>query len=60
MSTELRLSVGEDEAVQPGLHSNPVEFDGIISRVVEPFPGAKKFHGGTEAGCLSHFACFGL
>jgi len=28
----------EDKAVQTGLHSNPVEFDGIKTRVVEPFP----------------------
>lgn len=33
---------GEDEAVQPGLHSNPVEFDGIKIGIVEPLPDSEK------------------
>ena len=36
---------GEDEAVQARLHPNPVEFDGIKIRVVEPFPDAQELHG---------------
>jgi hypothetical protein len=35
----------EDEAVQPSLHSNPVEFDGIKTRVVEPLPNAEEENG---------------
>ena len=35
----------EDEAVQAGLHSNPVEFDGIKIRIVELFPDAEKLDG---------------
>lgn len=34
----------ECKAVQTGLDSNPVEFDGIKSRVVEPLPDAEEFH----------------
>ncbi len=36
---------GEDEAVQPGLLSNPVEFDGIKIGVVEPLPDAEELNG---------------
>jgi hypothetical protein len=35
----------ERETVQPGLHFNPVEFDGIKRRVVEPLPDPEKLHG---------------
>jgi hypothetical protein len=35
----------EDEAVQPGLNSNPIEFDGVKSRVVEPLPDAQELDG---------------
>jgi hypothetical protein len=35
----------EDEAVQPRLHPNPVEFDGIKTRVVEPLPDSEELHG---------------
>ncbi len=35
----------EDEAVQPGLHSNPVEFDGIKTGVVELLPDAEELDG---------------
>jgi hypothetical protein len=35
----------EDEAVQPRLHPNPVEFDGIETGVVETFPDAEELHG---------------
>ena len=36
---------GEDKAVQARLKSNSVEFDGIKSRVVEPFPDAEELDG---------------
>ena len=35
---------GESVAVQTGLAFNPVEFDGIKTRVVEAFPDAEEFH----------------
>lgn len=35
----------ERKAVQACLKSNPVEFDGIKIRVVEPFPDAEEFNG---------------
>jgi hypothetical protein len=35
----------EGETVQPGLHSNPVEFDGIKLRVVELLPDSEEFDG---------------
>ena len=34
---------GQGETVQAGLHSDPVEFHGIRTGVVEPFPDAEKF-----------------
>ena len=40
---------GKNEAVQTGLHSNPVEFDGIKNRVVEPLPDAEKLDRATAA-----------
>ena len=36
---------GEGEAVQARLHFNPVEFDGIKTRVVELFPDAEELDG---------------
>jgi hypothetical protein len=36
---------GEDEAVKPGLFSNPIEFDGIKIGVVELLPDAKELDG---------------
>jgi hypothetical protein len=35
----------EGKAVQAGLNSNPVEFDGIKLRVVEPFPDLEELDG---------------
>ncbi len=34
----------EDEAVQSRLHPNPVEFDGIKIRVIEPLPDSEELH----------------
>jgi hypothetical protein len=36
---------GEDKTVQTGLHSNPVEFDGIKTWIVEPLPDTEELHG---------------
>ena len=36
---------GVDKAVEPGLHSNPVEFDGIKTGVVDLLPEAEEFDG---------------
>jgi len=35
----------ENETVEPGLFSKPVELDGIKIRVVELFPDTEKFDG---------------
>lgn len=45
---------GESEAVQPGLHFKPVEFDGIKTRVVELLPDAEKFHGVSVSDPVAH------
>jgi hypothetical protein len=34
----------EEEAVQPRLHSNPIEFDGIKTGIVQSFPDAEEFN----------------
>ena len=39
----------EDETVQARLHSNPVEFDGIKSRIIEPLPDTEEFYGASAA-----------
>ena len=39
----------EDEAVQPSLHSNPVEFDGIKTGVVESLPNSEKLDRAASA-----------
>ena len=39
----------KDKTVQAGLDSNPVEFDGIKSWIVESLPHAEEFHGATIA-----------
>jgi hypothetical protein len=36
---------GIDKAVEAGLHSNPVEFDGIKTGVVDLLPEAEEFEG---------------
>jgi len=34
---------GQGEAVQAGVNFNPVEFDGIKTRIIETFPDAEEF-----------------
>jgi|GEM_PF-2934118 len=40
---------GEDKTVESGLDSNPVEFDGIKTWVVEPFPDPEELDGAATA-----------
>jgi len=40
---------GENEAVQSGLDSNPVEFDGIKTGVVKAFPDSEELDGAAAA-----------
>jgi hypothetical protein len=50
-----RLQVPDpDNSVQAGLHSNPVEFDGIKIGIVEPFPDAEEFIGIAVSEPVSH------
>lgn len=55
--TRLRIWVpllgGKDEAVQAGLHSNPVEFDGIKIRIIQPLPDSEKLHRAAVAEPVS-------
>jgi len=45
---------GQAEAVQPGQHSNPVEFDGMKIRVAELLPNTENFYCITVSEPVAH------
>ncbi len=46
---------GKNEAVQTGLHSNPVEFDGIKTWVVKPLPDAEELDCAAAAQPIANY-----
>ena len=45
---------GQDKAIQAGLNFNPIEFDGIKTGIVEPFPNAEELNGITVSQPVPH------